>query len=116
MKVLVCGGRNYRDYLRLDDELGALHLAEEIDLIIQGGAKGADFLATVFAEQESIEWVECPAQWDTHGRAAGHIRNQKMLDDYHPDLVVAFPGGPGTANMIAKAKKAGVRVIEVQDV
>jgi UDP-N-acetylmuramoylalanine-D-glutamate ligase len=53
------------------------------------------------------------ADWDTHGKAAGPIRNKRMLDEGKPDLVVAFPGGRGTANMISQARKAGVEVIEV---
>jgi hypothetical protein len=50
------------------------------------------------------------AQWKKHGRAAGPIRNQRMLDKGKPDLVVAFPGGRGTADMIRRAERAGVPV------
>jgi hypothetical protein len=56
------------------------------------------------------------ADWDKHGRAAGPIRNQQMLDEGKPDLVVAFllPQGSGTLDMIRRTEKAGieVRVIE----
>jgi hypothetical protein len=51
------------------------------------------------------------ADWHWHGRAAGPIRNQKMLD-WGPDLVVAFAGGDGTACMMRLARAAGVEVIE----
>ena len=51
------------------------------------------------------------AEWHRLGRKAGPIRNQRMLDEGKPDLVVAFPGGTGTAGMVALACKAGVRVI-----
>jgi len=54
------------------------------------------------------------AKWSKHGRAAGPIRNQEMIDECKPDLVVAFPGGRGTADMVRRAKAAGIRVIEVQ--
>jgi hypothetical protein len=33
-----------------------------------------------------------------------------MLDEGRPDLVIAMPGGRGTANMISQAEKAGVAV------
>lgn len=46
----------------------------------------------------------------TNGKAAGPIRNQRMLDEGKPDLVVAFPGGRGTADMVRRAKAAGVPV------
>ena len=52
--------------------------------------------------------------WEKHGRAAGPIRNKLMLDEGRPDLVVAFPGGRGTANMVKQASAASVEVIEVR--
>jgi UDP-N-acetylmuramoylalanine-D-glutamate ligase len=53
-----------------------------------------------------------PAKWDLHGKSAGPIRNQQMLDT-GVDLVIAFPGGKGTAHMVSIAKKAGVKVVEI---
>ena len=55
-----------------------------------------------------------PADWDTHGRGAGPIRNKQMLEEGKPDLVIAFPGGKGTANMIGQAKEAGIPVREIE--
>lgn len=55
---------------------------------------------------------EYPAEWDKHGKAAGFIRNQDMLDS-GVDVVVAFPGGRGTADMVRRARKAGVEVVEI---
>jgi predicted Rossmann-fold nucleotide-binding protein len=54
-----------------------------------------------------------PANWPKHGKGAGFIRNQQMLNEGKPDLMIAFPGGKGTADMIEKAIKAGIKVIEV---
>ena len=51
-----------------------------------------------------------PANWKKHGRAAGPIRNKQMLEEAKPDLVIAFPGGAGTANMVKQAREAGVKV------
>ena len=45
----------------------------------------------------------------------GHIRNQQMIDEGKPDLVVAFKGGTGTADMVRRAKKHNIKVIEVKD-
>jgi hypothetical protein len=50
------------------------------------------------------------AEWDKHGRAAGPIRNQQMLDDGKPDLVLAFAGGRGTDDMCRRAREAGIEV------
>jgi hypothetical protein len=82
------------------------------DVIIHGAAPGADTLAGQWAADKGIPVEAFPADWEKHGRAAGPIRNKQMLDDGKPDLVVAFPGGWGTANMCKQAREAGVRVLE----
>ena len=113
MKILVCGGRDFDDWGRFTEVMES-HLPEEtIDLVIQGGAKGADFLAKVWAKYENIPCDEYPADWQAHGKRAGHIRNQEMLDKGRPDWVIAFPGGRGTADMIQRAERAGVPVRDV---
>jgi len=58
---------------------------------------------------------EFKAQWDKYGKAAGYRRNARMLEHPAPDLVVAFPGGPGTANMVMLAKRAGIPVREIEE-
>lgn len=84
--------------------------------IISGEARGVDSIATDFA---MVNWCGysgypvTPEEWETLGKKAGVLRNQRMLDDGKPDVVIAFPGGRGTADMISRAKKAGVKVIEV---
>lgn len=48
------------------------------------------------------------ADWNLYGKAAGAIRNTAMLDDHTPTLVVAFPDGKGTANMVRQAMARGI--------
>ncbi len=81
--------------------------------MIHGGAKGADALGARWAAENSVETVVVPADWETHGKAAGPIRNAKMLRLYYTYMVVAFPGGSGTRDMIAKARAASVIVREI---
>jgi hypothetical protein len=127
MKILVCGGRDYKNKRKVYDVLHELcvkysknynpddnWLPSDIK-IIAGGAKGADSLAEDFAVEHFTEFKEYPAKWHKHGIAAGHIRNQQMLEEERPDLVVAFPGGKGTADMVRRSKKAGFKVMEVKD-
>lgn len=109
MKVLVCGGRNYHDSNKVAEILGGILP----DLIITGGATGADQEARQWAAKLGAPICMFPAQWDRYGEAAGPIRNAWMLEFGKPDLVVAFPGGRGTADMISKARKAGIEVCEV---
>lgn len=113
MRVLVCGGRDYADRERVFATLDELHARTPISAIMHGNAKGADSLADDWAKGRCWTYYY-PADWRTHGKAAGPIRNQEMLDDGEPGLVVAFPGGPGTADMVRRAKAAGVKVVEVK--
>ena len=114
MKVLVCGGRNFDDVEFLDETLDAYHEQFVFTKLIHGGADGADTLAGDWAHSRGVQKKVYRANWGKHGRAAGPIRNQQMLDEEHPDLVIAFEGGNGTAHMVSIAKKAGVKVIEVK--
>jgi K+-sensing histidine kinase KdpD len=63
-----------------------------------------------------------PAQWQLHGRAAGPIRNRELLQQAiakavaHTSpvsiasvLVVAFPGGAGTASLVREARRMASR-------
>ena len=116
MRVLVCGGRNYDGddaWNQVMDVLCGVHETSPISAIINGGALGADSLCRVWARMYGVKCVTVRADWETHGRAAGPIRNQRMLTEFMPDLVVAFPGGTGTADMISRAKAAGVPVKQV---
>jgi hypothetical protein len=114
MKVLVCGGRHYNDYARLEAELDGItnpiHGGKWSFTLICGMAPGADSLAYQWAKKRGVAVEEYPANWEEYGKAAGPIRNTQMLEEGKPDLVVAFPGGTGTADMVRKARAAGVEV------
>ncbi len=79
-------------------------------VLVHGGATGADDLAAQWAERFGIEAEAHPAQWSI-GRKAGPLRNAKMAR-LGAALCVAFPGNDGTADMIRKAKAAGIPVWE----
>jgi hypothetical protein len=111
-RVLVCGGRDFTDKVFLVRALDLLHGLKAFTLLIHGGAKGADWMAGKWAEWRKVPVREFAADWDSHGSAAGPLRNTAMLREGAPDLVVAFPGGRGTADMVAKARAAEVPVIE----
>lgn len=114
---LICGGRTYSDRQSFGTVMAEIVEDRHPDdlHVIHGGAGGADWLAEQWAMQVfgAKTITPYPADWDQHGRAAGPIRNQRMIDEGKPDLVIAFPGGRGTADMVRRARKAGVKVIEV---
>lgn len=113
MKILVCGGRNYSNRSQLYKMLDGIHGLWGITEVMHGGASGADSLAAEWANFNLNGSTAYPADWETHGKKAGPIRNSLMLGIGQPDLVVAFEGGRGTADMVSKAKRAGVTVWEV---
>lgn len=114
MIVLVTGGRDYTDAARLREMLDALHKSHGFRVLVHGCASGADSLAARWASSRGIHPAGCPALWDTYGKQAGPIRNCAMLQ-LRPELVVAFPGGRGTADMVDQAKQGGIRVIMVDN-
>jgi predicted Rossmann-fold nucleotide-binding protein len=111
MIVLVCGGREYDDKERLYQVLDRIASKVEIEVVVHGAARGADVLAGFWAADRGVEVRIHPADWIRYGKRAGYLRNMEMLEE-HPDLIVAFPGGKGTANMVRLARKAGVPVID----
>lgn len=111
-RVLVFGGRDYNDEERLFAELDALE--PRPTHLVHGGAPGADRLAGIWGELRGLVVDEVHAEWDVHGRAAGPIRNQHMIDAYHPRRAVGFPGGRGTADMTRRLKAAGIPLREVR--
>ena len=144
MRILVCGGRDYGELTGLKPHstlwnkkyAEARHVIDSISayvsqfatvdptdmeqlpdvIIISGMAKGVDSLAVDWAIVHWCNVEEYPANWKKYGKAAGFIRNKQMLVEGKPDVVLAFPGGRGTASMVALAKEAGVKVIEFQPV
>lgn len=112
-RVLVCGGRYFEDSRLIYSTLDALHVQHNFSVVIHGDARGADRVAERWADSLGIRVSVYPALWERWGTRAGPIRNQLMLDQGRPDLVVAFPGGKGTAHMVRIAKEAGVEVVEV---
>lgn len=112
-RVLVCGGRDYSDAQSLGMVLDAAHYANPIECLIHGAARGADTLAADWALSHDVLCNAYPADWDRNGKAAGPLRNQKMLDKGRPHMVIAFPGGKGTADMIRRAEAAKVPVVKV---
>lgn len=140
-RVLICGGRDFGDLRQVKERPEAMYeyLFQMADLethaitlhamlqepeddhgnwlpdwfVISGGARGADANAIDWAIINWCPFREFKADWKTHGKKAGILRNIQMLREGRPDLVIAYPGGAGTAHMVKIAKEAGIKVIEV---
>lgn len=114
-RVLVCGDRNWRDRLFLCEVLDTFHRLLGFECVIEGEARGADSMAREWAERARVPVLPFPADWATHGKAAGPIRNGRMLAEGMPTLVLAFhddiEASKGTRDMVSRAKRANVRTI-----
>lgn len=109
MRVIVCGGREYTDQKAVAKSLLDVWLALDRPMmtIVQGGAPGADKCARQVAAQQGFPCETFRAEWERDGKAAGPRRNQRMVKA-GADLLVAFPGGRGTEDMVRRAKAAGI--------
>ena len=126
MRILVCGDRNWTNHELILNKLKEVAGKENEIILIHGCCQGADEIS------EKVLWyakricgicvdstcyfnvVRFPADWDKYGKAAGLIRNQQMIDEGKPDIVLAFHNNiaksKGTMDMIKRANAAGVEV------
>jgi ribA/ribD-fused uncharacterized protein len=116
MKLLVSGGRKFNDVDYVVSKLSSLHETCPITLLIDGLAKGVDTIAGTWADCMGIERLTFAADWDTHKKRAGILRNIQMLEEGRPDLLMAFPGGRGTSHMVHATNKAGVDLIQYKQI
>lgn len=111
MRLLICGDRNWTDDLRIAEEVTALGL-EQIECVIEGEARGADQIGRNFAIACDIPIVPFHADWKQYGRAAGPMRNQRMLAEGKPTYYLAFHANieesKGTRDMVNRLENAHV--------
>ncbi len=123
MKSIITGGRTYTLTVRDAKWLDGLVTERGIRLIIEGGCRRKDYRGDMLptADYGAYRWAmsrglpvaTVDANWDLHGKAAGPIRNGQMLMLLSPgDIVIAFPGGTGTADMCAQAEREGFEVVK----
>lgn len=108
MRTIIAGSRSVHD---MNAVLAAVLEAPWVPTtIISGTARGADQLGEQFASDFGLPVTRFPADWQAHGRRAGHLRNAAMAE--HADALIALWDGhsPGTANMIETAKRKGLAV------
>ena len=117
-KAIICGGRDYTPKFWDQNEIAKLCIKHNIEEIVTGGATGADTFGARIAEEAEVTSTIFPAHWHTYGRRAGMIRNTEMaeyLDDGGDNIVIALPGGAGTALMVKIARGLLIKVYEIED-
>ena len=119
--VLVTGSRNWDNGYRMKQALGWVARTRPGPyMLVHGAAFGADSEADYYARK--LEWAvtKVPANWKRDGRAAGPIRNVKMVDGIlaHTSdtpaeaICLAFPleGSRGTWHCMEYAAQNGIPV------
>lgn len=113
MRVLICGDRNWNDKESIGKTIDSLE--KKPTTIIHGGAKGADSLGAECASERGIPIIKFPAEWTKYGKSAGYVRNQQMLHEGKPNLVIAFNdniiNSKGTKMMMELARKSNITVL-----
>ena len=108
MRVIIAGCRDCNDYDFLCKCVADSGL--EIDTVISGRANGVDKLGEKYAAEHNIEVEYYPADWNTHGRAAGPIRNRQMAENADALIAIWDRKSRGTKNMIETAKNKNLSV------
>lgn len=111
VRVLVCGDRNWTD---IDTIRRVLDSIPNLELVIEGESTGADTLARNVAREMGVFVLPVRADWPKYKKAAGPIRNRRMIEEGKPNLVVAFHNdlskSKGTRNTVELARKFGIPV------
>jgi hypothetical protein len=113
MRVIVCGGRDFSDSHGLHGLLSSIHRIRPISTVVHGGARGADRAAGQWARFQNVKEEEHPAEWRKNGKAAGMIRNTRMVA-LGADLCIVLPGGRGTNDTASKAHAARLCILDLR--
>ena len=121
MLTITTGGRDYYDRAMLYRTMEEAHneakaLKEELIVLHGDCGSGADYLVKCWCEQAGVEQWKFPANWKRNGKAAGPLRNARMLSvgcQRGISCVIAFPGGAGTTDMVKRASAARVTVARI---
>jgi hypothetical protein len=106
MKTIIAGGRDYTERQGDAEFLSRIGVSE----VISGGCRGGDEFGEIWARRIALPVTKIAADWKTYGKAAGPMRNEAMAKQ--AQAVVLFPGGKGTANMEATARKHGLKIFK----
>jgi len=118
MKIVVTGGRDFNEPYFVGRHLDKLHAKYRFTALVEGGARGVDRFAKHWARQATPAVIHISEQltqdeWDQYGKMAGAVRNGRMLRIHTPALVIAFPGGSGTANCVELAEALGIDIVRI---
>ncbi len=111
-KVAVTGGADFSDHRLIWAKLDQVHAKHPDMVLLHGGTpKGAELIASRWADHRKVQQVSFKPDWTKHGKAAPFKRNDAMLDIL-PVGVLVFPGTGIQENLADKARKLGIPVMK----
>lgn len=114
-RLLVCGGRDFSNSALVYRVLEELHSAHRFTLVIHGGERGVDSLTDAWAMNKRLPIEAYRPDWPLHGKLADAKRQVEMLRSGRPTMLVAFPGGKGTKNLVQLAYSIPIPTIILYD-
>ncbi|WP_419735880.1 DUF2493 domain-containing protein [Pseudomonas sp. COR18] len=115
MRVLICAGRYYMNAALCRKVLEAYHARQGIEVLVHGGNQHLGSTLEDWARETGAHIVRYPSNWQRYGKQAERRRNRFMLQDSEPDLVIAFPGGSDTEELVAQARANGIDIHSIDD-
>ncbi|MFN5281611.1 DUF2493 domain-containing protein, partial [Bradyrhizobium sp.] len=109
-KIAFTGGLDFNDHRLIWAKLDQVHAKHPDMVLLHGGSpKGAERIASRWADHRKVPQVAFKPDWTRHAKAAPFKRNDQMLDVL-PIGVMRFPGTGIQDNLADKAKKLGIPV------
>jgi hypothetical protein len=113
---LVTGDREWNDRPLMEAILSKVPY-DVYSTLIHGDCRGADKMADEIGKELGYTVLPFPAAWTKYHFMAGPVRNQQMLDEGLPSLVIAFhksiSESKGTKHMVEIALKAKIKCIVI---
>jgi len=108
MRVIIAGTRTIKDHRIVEQAINEAGFA--ITMIVSGGARGVDRIGEMWASRQGLQCRVFEALWNKYGKGAGFKRNEHMAR-FSDALIAVWDGkSKGTADMIERAKKHGLKV------
>jgi YspA, cpYpsA-related SLOG family len=113
MRLIVCGGRHFRDMALVEKALRRINAVRQIDVIVHGGSAGIGMPVETWGREHDVHIIRYPP-CRSPGRSGDSKRDEFMLLDGRPDAVLAFPGGRRTKAFVELASAQRIPVIFAQ--
>lgn len=112
-KIAFTGGLDFNDHRLIWDKLDQVRAKHPDMVLLHGGSpKGAERIASRWADHRGITQISFKPDWVRHSKAAPFKRNDAILEAL-PIGVLVTPGTGIQANLADKARRLGIPVWKI---